>query len=199
MSVRAVVQRQMQRTLCGIDESLPKFVNKFRIELSNLGRLKLDIVNEAGASAEIDRNRRQCFVHRQGKMPITPQTGFVAERFRKRLTESDTGVLDGVMSVHMEIAVTTNRQVDQRVGGKKGEHVIEEAQAGGNFRITGAIEIERQRNLRFRCVPSNRCAACSGYHSLILPQRLTKATRLQQNCSVGDYKQLRPHAGRAQP
>ena len=151
--IRTVVQRQMECTFCSVDKTLPKFMNEFRVELPDLRRLKFNIIDETGTSRKIDGGCCQCFIHRQGKMSEPPQTGFVAESLGKCLTENNTGVFDGVMSIHMQIAASMERHVDQGMGGKKCEHVVEEAQTGGNLRRAGAIEVECQRDLRFLRIP----------------------------------------------
>ena len=134
----------MERTLRRLDEALPKLVNEFRVKLTDLGRGKFDLIHETGTSRKINSRRCQRFVHRQGEMSVPPQSGFIAKYFCKRLTENNAGIFNSMMPVHLEITATLERQIDERVSGKKREHVIEKAQTRGHFGLASAIEIERE-------------------------------------------------------
>ncbi len=68
--------------------------------------------------------------------------GAVAERPVERLAERDAGVLDGVVLVHLEVAVDAQVEVHAGVERQRVEHVVEEADAGRDLRAAGAVDDE---------------------------------------------------------
>ena len=68
--------------------------------------------------------------------------GAVPERLVERLAERQTRVLDGVVGVDVDVAVGLHGQVEQGVLGEAGEHVVVEADAGGDRGPAGAVEVE---------------------------------------------------------
>ena len=50
----------------------------------------------------------------------------------QRLAEGDADVFDRVMLIDVQIALGLDRQIERRVLGQQREHVVEEADAGGD-------------------------------------------------------------------
>ena len=65
-----------------------------------------------------------------------------------RLAEADADVFDRVVLIDVQVALGADREVDHRVLRQQREHVVEEADAGGDVGLAGAVEIERERDLR---------------------------------------------------
>ena len=57
----------------------------------------------------------------------------VAERLREELAEHDAHVFDGVVLVHVEIALRLQLEVEAAVLGEQLQHVVEKADAGGDL------------------------------------------------------------------
>ncbi len=72
---------------------------------------------------------------------IAGDAGHGAERLFYGLSQRDTDVLCGVMVVDMEIANRLHGDVNARMAGQQVEHVVEEADAGGNVGHAGAVEV----------------------------------------------------------
>ena len=51
-----------------------------------------------------------------------------------RRAEHDADILGGVVEVDVQVALGADREVEQAVAGEGGQHVVEEADAGGNVR-----------------------------------------------------------------
>ena len=66
-----------------------------------------------------------------------------------RLTESDAGILDGVMLIDMKIARRADFDIDQRMPGELLQHMVEKADAGRDFGEARAVEIDADRDLGF--------------------------------------------------
>ena len=80
-------------------------------------------------------------------MTVTTQAALVANRFRDRLPEGDADVLDGVVAVDVQVARRVDVQIDQAVARDLVEHVVEEADAGGELADAGAVKVERDADL----------------------------------------------------
>ena len=72
----------------------------------------------------------------------------------ERLPEHDGDVLDRVVLVHPQVARAVQVEVDQRVRGERGQHVVEHADAGRDRRAAGAVEARPGSGCRSRA-----CAA----------------------------------------
>ena len=70
----------------------------------------------------------------------------------KRLAEHDADILGGVVEVDMQVALGLDLEVEQRVPGEGGQHVVEEADPGRDPRLAGAVEVEPDGDLRSRTV-----------------------------------------------
>ena len=51
--------------------------------------------------------------------------------------------------IDFEIALGVDREIDHRVLRQQRQHVVEKADAGADLRLAGAVEIERELDLRF--------------------------------------------------
>ena len=65
------------------------------------------------------------------------------------LAEHDADILGGVMEVDVQVALGAHGQVEQAVAGEGGEHVVEEADAGGDVRLPRPVEIQGQGDVGF--------------------------------------------------
>ena len=63
----------------------------------------------------------------------------------------------------MQVALGLDRQVEQAVAGERGQHVVEEADAGGNFRLSRPVEGQGQGDVGFRGFPRQACRAGHGW------------------------------------
>ena len=57
-------------------------------------------------------------------------------------------VLDGVVVVHLGVALDAHREVDERVARERAEHVVEEAHARLDVGGTGAVEVHGEADVR---------------------------------------------------
>ena len=110
-------------------------------------------VHAVGAAGHVDDGLHQRLVERHGGVAEPADADLVAERLAQRLAEHDRGVLDGVVGVDVGVALGLDRQVDQRVPGERVEHVVVEADAGGDVGAAGAVEVELDEDLRLLGLP----------------------------------------------
>ena len=85
----------------------------------------------------------------------------VAERLAQRLAEHDRGVLDRVVGVDVGVALGLDGEVDQRVPRERGQHVVVEADAGGDVGAAGAVEVDLDEDLRLLGLALDACVAAA--------------------------------------
>ena len=71
----------------------------------------------------------------------------VAQRLLQRLAEADADVFDRVVLIDVQIALGLHGQIDRRVLGQQRQHVVEEADAGGDLALARAVEIQLEADL----------------------------------------------------
>ncbi len=62
---------------------------------------------------------------------------------REQLPEHDADVFHGVVLVHVQIAVGVQLQIEAAVLGEQLQHVVEEADAGGDLVAAAAFDLQR--------------------------------------------------------
>ena len=67
----------------------------------------------------------------------------------EELAEYDADVFDGVVLVHVQIAIGVEGEVEAAMFGEELEHVIEEADAGGDLVAAAAFDPERAADAGF--------------------------------------------------
>lgn len=72
---------------------------------------------------------------------------FIAQGLCESLAERNADILDGVMSVHMQVTMATHFDVESAMLGERREHVIEEPDPAIEFGATAAIEIDEDGNI----------------------------------------------------
>ena len=61
------------------------------------------------------------------------------EGLREQLPEHDANVFDGVVLIDVQVAIGAQGEVESAVPGEQLEHVIEEADAGGDLVLAAAL------------------------------------------------------------
>ena len=112
-----------------------------------IARRELDAEFEPGAPGDIDHHPRQRFVQWHIGVPVAADARLVAERLGKSLAEGDTDVLDGVVRVDVKVALGDHFEVEHAVARHLIQHVVEETHAGGQLRLTRAVEVELDADL----------------------------------------------------
>src|SRR6185503_2902537 len=136
-----------------IDEALKELMGQIDVESADHRPGELDVVFESGPPGEVDDDPRQGLVERHIRVAVAHQPGFVAQRLLDRLAEGDADVLDGVMTVDVQIALGIDRQVDHAVARDLIEHVVEERYAGRKLGAAAAVEIDAYDDPRLASRP----------------------------------------------
>src|SRR5579862_4820530 len=123
-----------------------------------LGEVIQSAPNQIRSSTEVDHATGQAFVHRNVSLPgegisrvktgsITADAGFVAQPLDESLAERDSAVLNGMMSVYLEVADAAQLKIQHGVLGEKREHVVEKGDTGFNRRCAATVNIELHQDI----------------------------------------------------
>ena len=91
-------------------------------------------------------------------MAVAHDAAAVAERLLKRHTERDTRILNGVVSIDLQIALNGNLKTEATVNAERREHMVKKADARRNL-DSAAVKAKFDLNLCFLCISfNNRCS-----------------------------------------
>ena len=128
------------------------------------GVCQVDVDHRVGPAAQIDGDEAQRLVHRHVAVRRADDAGAVAQRPIERLPQADRHILDGVVRIHVQIALRLHGQIEQAVVGEQRQHVVEEADAGVHLRLAPAVDLQGQVDLRLAGLPVNRCGTHGTSH-----------------------------------
>ena len=150
MVVVLAAGRDLQVAARGAAERVEEVAEHFGGYVADPFTAEFGIPFEVDASPEVEEHQRPAVVHRQGE-PVAGDAGLRSQRAVDGLAQGDGHVLHGVVFVDVEVALRIDGERDAAVVGNLGEHVVEEAQTGGNLsvEIPAAVEVEAHRDLRF--------------------------------------------------
>ena len=117
--------------------------------LADQRRVEFGLDDGIGPPAEIDHHARQGFIHRHIGRSHARDPLAIAQRFVQRAAQADRHVFDGVVRVDVQIAGGLDRQIKQPMMRDMVQHVIEETDPGGDVGCARAVQVQRQRDLRF--------------------------------------------------
>ena len=146
MRVHAVQLAYVQREAARVGQRLHELVHKLGVEVPDALRRYLGAVAQAGASAEVYGAEDKRLVHRCEHRAVALDALFVAQRGLQRLAERQTHVLDGVVTVDVQVALTSQLQPHAAVAGELLQHVVKEAQPGG-YAGSASVQAERERDV----------------------------------------------------
>lgn len=136
-------------------KSMKKVFDQFGLKIADaLGReLRLDHAKRA--PAQIDRGRRESFIHWHQEIAGAQDAPFAAERRVDCSAERNTDIFDGMVLIHVKVAGSIEPQVETAMARHQIKHVIEKRNSRGNFGFAPAIEIQVQVDLRFLRIAAN--------------------------------------------
>jgi hypothetical protein len=131
-------------------EGFEEIVHKLRLQIANAQSADLGINNRRGASSEIHRSQTERFVHGHDKITGAQNAAAIAQSTIKNLTQRDPNILNGVMLIHIQVALRREFQIEAAVSSKEFHHVVEETDACRNLILSSTFDREGYIYLRFR-------------------------------------------------
>ena len=159
MIVDAIQYFQMEVHGCTVGNGIEEFTYHLCIHLSDPLGSKGRIIIQIRSAGQVNGAQSQGLIHRKQKMPIAFDTFFLTKGFLNRLSEHNSGIFDGMVTIHIEIPVHVDSKIEKSVTGKTGKHMIEETDSGGNISHTLSVQIQLDGNLCFFCNSFNYCTS----------------------------------------
>ena len=103
VDIFSVLQVQVQVTSAAVGKGLKKLLRQLNIKVPHLYLGEGDIINQVGATGEINRHISQCFIHRNPCRTITDNPLFVSQSLAERLTQNNTDILNRMVEVYINI------------------------------------------------------------------------------------------------
>ena len=132
---------------------------KLPLELTDAHPCKLQVVHEVRPARQIEGDHGQRLVHGQQAGTVAANAALVAKRLLERLSESETDVFDGVMAVHVKVALCLDDEIEAGVVSEQCEHVIEEPDARAHLCRSGAVDNQRDEDVGLGGAALHLCAA----------------------------------------
>ena len=117
-------------------------------DVADVFAAELGVPNQPRPAAEVERDAAKAVVHRETEA-VTLDAALVAQCFTQCLAERERRVLDGVMLVHLQVALDADGEIHARVPADLLQHVVEKAEAGEDVGAALAVEVEVDGDVRF--------------------------------------------------
>ena len=103
---------------------------------------------DAGRPEAVHGDSCERFVHRAVRKAEAMDAGSVAKNLVDGLAQYQRTVFAGVVTVDIEVSSTAKRQVEAGVASECCQHVVEEADSGLYIRPAGAVDVQREGDVR---------------------------------------------------
>lgn len=153
----------MQGHQCVIRQPLKKLANQIDIERANRRAGEINVERQPGPTGQVDNHAGQCLVERHISVTIATDSLFVTQRLGQGLSDGNPYILDGMVSIDMQIPRRLHLKVDQAMPRDLIEHVIEERHARKKTAFPAPIEIDANGNLSLQRVSGYFCLAHDGW------------------------------------
>ena len=104
-------------------ETFEEVGHKFGLQVSDQSRPHFGLNHRGAASAEINRDDSQRFVHGHHEISRPKDAALAAQRLRKRLAESNTHILHCVVLIDVKIAAGFEIQIKRAVTRQQLQHL----------------------------------------------------------------------------
>lgn len=132
-----------------LGKGFPKMTHEFCRKVANHGPRERSVYRAMHPSGQVDNTTYEGLVHRHVGMPIALDIGFVCERLRKRLTQTDSNIFDRMVIIDMQVPVGLHGEIKPSVAREQVEHVVKKTDARLMVIRPRAIETKSDGNVRF--------------------------------------------------
>src|ERR1019366_1495893 len=123
-------------------EAAEEVLGELSLQVADEAHLDQIFVDQGGASAEIYGDHGEGLVHGQDEVAGPVDALAIAEGFGEQLAQHDADVFHGVVLVDGEIAFGLQGDIESAVFGEQLQHMVEEANAGGDVIASAAIDFQ---------------------------------------------------------
>ena len=129
---------------CAVGEAFEEMEEHLGRHLTHLLTMEFRIPYEPRTASKVKSNLTQAIVHRQ-TIAIALYATFVAQGFAQTFAKGQCYILNGMMFVHLQIALTTNIEVNHAMLGNLFQHVVEEAEA--RLYVTPSVAVQTDAHI----------------------------------------------------
>ena len=151
---------QMNIHHCTVRYGIEEFFDHFGIQLTDILYRKFCIIFQIRTSGKIYCTQCQCLVHRKNHMPEPLDSGFISYRFQNCLSDYDSGILYGVMTIHIQISIDLYGKIEQPMSCHSVQHMIKKSNSCIDLIVPGSIKIQCYFNVSFFCCTFLCCYSC---------------------------------------
>jgi hypothetical protein len=134
------------RSLC---KTLKKIFRQLGLEIADVLCDNAGLAYAVRPTTQIHCRRRERFIHGHKEVACAQDPALCPERFKHRLAQSNPGVLDGVMLIHIQVALGPECQIERAMSRDKVQHVVQKADSSGHAGNAAAIQIQPDADVCF--------------------------------------------------
>jgi hypothetical protein len=143
----------------GVGQTLQEVGNERRTHLPNPVGTELTVEHKVTASAKIDGNQSQRFIHWDNGMSHPGNPSPVIQRFSQRPAQHNADIFNRMVFVNVQITPGADVQVKARVSSQGVQHVIQKADTGLDISLTGTVQVETDIYIGFTRFAGNSSLA----------------------------------------
>ena len=130
MTIPSVSYLSMKGNRRIVNQGLEKFSNQFCIETSDLPLPQGEMKDQKRASGKVNMNGSQAFIHGNEGRSISSNPFFLTQRLLQGAPHTDSHIFHGVVTIDCGVPFGLNRQIQETMGRKQGEHMIQNRNRG---------------------------------------------------------------------
>src|SRR5215472_1295272 len=144
-----VDQLQVDVGFGGLSKGAEEILEQLGLEVTNAGRGEFPMADAVSATGEIEGGGGEAIVHRHEEIARAENAALIAEGLFDGVAKGDANVFDGMVLIDIEIALGAKMEIESTVASDLLEHVIKEADTGGNVGFATPVEVETKCDVRF--------------------------------------------------
>ena len=121
--------------LCRITQTLEEMLEHLGWHFAHLLSVELGIPNQPWTATEIQCHLTETIIHRQ-TVAVSFDATLVAQRLQQAFAQGNTRIFNGVMLIHIEVALGVDGEVHHAVLAYLLQHVVEETKTGRDVAFT---------------------------------------------------------------
>ena len=172
MGVASIEYLDVQRDPSMMAKSTKKLRNELRFELSDPWGELGHIVDEKRPVGEVQNHSGASLIHGYHGMPVALNPLSVPQGSDEGISKTDTHVFHRVMGIDFQVSRRPDREIEQTMVGKKGQHVLQKRDPGPNIGVAPTINGEIQLDVGFLCLALHTPCTLYSTHSLIRSEYL---------------------------
>ena len=141
---------------CRIAEALEEMEEHLCRHISDFFPFKFSIPDKPRPSSEIECHLAEAVIHRK-RESISLDSPLVAQRLSNAFSECNSGVLNSVVFIDIEVSLHMNSEIHISMFGNLLKHVVEESNTRVDVGLSRSVEVQRDVDICFFCRAPDLC------------------------------------------